>query len=189
MATTYHFEFPRKRLVLLAACGILAGLLVFASGMVAGIILWNPARSELAALKNQGARTPALPAAAATALAVSRPPAVPALPAEEPEKPPAAIAEPPAAEAPARVAAPAGGANNFSLQIGLFEKADDARKLLTTLKDKGYNAMVVDQTDSQRHAWYAVRIIGYPTLASASDAAAKFSNKERIQALVRKSDP
>jgi cell division septation protein DedD len=101
-----------------------------------------------------------------------------------PEAPVEAAAQP--AVATARLAIP--GPSPFCLQVGSFEKADGARKLQSDLKDRGYTAFIFDQIDSEQKAWHAVRIGGYPTLTSAAQAAVEFSNKERIQALVRKSN-
>ena len=215
----YHFSFERKRLFLLLAGMCLLGFLTFVGGMVTGIGLWMPTRSEIALLQQSrgitgatvSATAPAVPALTAPALtaATLTAPAIkaPALTAPTVTPPaPAAASIPRAAEAP-QPAAPAAAAaaeplpeaplvhppitktrNLFCLQLGSFSNQDNAKKLQAELKDKGYAAIIFEQIDSDQRTWHAVRIGGYDSLDSASRAAADFSNKERIQALVRKSD-
>ncbi|HXS94004.1 MAG TPA: SPOR domain-containing protein [Candidatus Limnocylindrales bacterium] len=203
---SYQFSFDRKRLLALIAGQVFVALLMFAGGMVAGIAMWAPSRHDIALLKNKGevspvvaaeAAVPKLPAMpqpaiphAAEAPAPTPQPAAPA-PAETAavQKPaPAAPAAAPAETAPVRlVTSEASG--EFCLQLGSFEKAENARKLQSDLKDKGIAAIIFDQTDSaSQRTWHAVRVGGYGSLDSAAQAAADFSNKWRIQAMVRRSD-
>jgi cell division septation protein DedD len=97
-----------------------------------------------------------------------------------------AAAEAPTDGAAHRVVIP--GPSPYCLQIGSFASMDEARKLQTELKDKGYEAVIFDQIDSERRTWHAVRIGAYPTLQAASEAAAQFSDKVRKQALVRRTN-
>jgi len=203
---SYQFSFDRKRLLALIAGQVFVAVLMFAGGMVAGIALWAPSRHDIALLRNKGevspvvaaeAAVPKLPAMpqpaiphAAEAPAPTPQPAAPA-PAETAavQKPaPAAPAAAPAETAPVRlVTSEASG--EFCLQLGSFEKAENARKLQSDLKDKGIAAIIFDQTDSaSQRTWHAVRVGGYGSLDSAAQAAADFSNKWRIQAMVRRSD-
>ena len=211
---SYQFSFERKPLLILLAGQLFLGILTFIGGMVTGIALWVPARSEIALLKGKSAQPPTLAGIAAPALPAlpallkpeqaAREAPAPAAPAAnppsaggEPERPAAAppaaalpaAAPPAAAEPPAvRVAASPESAGSFCLQLGSFEKAENARKLQSDLKDKGITAIIFDQTDSTQRTWHAVRVGGYNTLGAAAQAAADFSSKWRIQALVRRSD-
>lgn len=76
----------------------------------------------------------------------------------------------------------------FALQLGSFLKPENAKQLQAELKDKGYAATIFRSTDADQRTWHTVRISGFKTLVAASQAAADFSAKERIQALVRRSD-
>ena len=206
---SYQFSFDRKRLLALIAGQVFVAVLMFAGGMVAGIAMWAPSRHDIALLKNKGEASPVVAAEAAVVpkLPAMPQPAIPHAAAEAP----AATAQP-AAPAPAETAAvqkpaptapaaaPAGetapvrlvtseASGEFCLQLGSFEKAENARKLQSDLKDKGIAAIIFDQTDSSsQRTWHAVRVGGYGSLDSAAQAAADFSNKWRIQAMVRRSD-
>lgn len=76
----------------------------------------------------------------------------------------------------------------YSLQLGAFLDAKVARQLQTDLRERGYRAEIYTAVDSEQREWHAVRIGGFPTLAGASAAAATFTSRERIQALVRRSN-
>ena len=206
------YDFDRKRLMLLSACVVLLIVLSFAAGLVTGVGLGMPARAELALLKQRQAVKE--PAQAAVPTHVNPPSSQPVLlpPKEakaatlapEPKETKTAIAEPApsnpaqppasptpatptnAAQPPAQVAA-SETADPFALQVGSFLDAKNARQFQSELKERGYSASVVTFLDSNQREWHAVRIGGYPTLTSATRAAADFSGKERVQALVRRS--
>jgi cell division septation protein DedD len=72
--------------------------------------------------------------------------------------------------------------------LGAFTDPKGAKLLQTSLKEKGYNPIIFQAVDADHKTWHAVRIGGYKDLESASHAAAEFSGKEQIQALVRRSD-
>jgi cell division protein FtsN len=73
----------------------------------------------------------------------------------------------------------------FALQLGSFLDPKNARQLQAELKDRGYNSSIVTALDSEQREWHVVRMGSYKTLESAAQAAADFSGKERINALVR----
>jgi cell division septation protein DedD len=150
----------------------------------------------------------AVPALALPAL--PKPPAIVAVPpAQQPPAAPAATTpavepapNPPAqqaAAAPAPAPAPAAGAvaatnlaqaeeqAAFALQLGSFRDLNHAKQLQTDLKAQGYNTSILTALDSSQREWHIVRIEGFKTLASASQAAAEFIGKERMPAVVRRS--
>jgi cell division protein FtsN len=140
-------------------------------------------------------QSPVITAAAPPALTAPAPPAITAAVAPAPA--PASTAPAPALPNPQQTAAPQPPAaapladddtDTFSLQIGSFRDAKNARQLQTDLKERGYTASVLTALDSDAREWHVVRIDGYKTLASAARAAVDFSRKERLQALVRRSN-
>lgn len=210
------FNFTPGRFMILGLCLCLLVGLSFAAGLVAGIGLWMPTRTEIAALQAEGKKGEAVasvkPPAAIPVLGHAAQPeaAVPvhapapaaAPPATAPEThapsvapPPqpaaAAQASPPPQPAPsAQAPAPAEAEHDaFSLQVGSFLDAKNARLLQTDLKERGYaDANVMTRLDSEQREWHVVRVGSYKTLAKASQAAVDFSSKERIQAVVRRSN-
>lgn len=203
----YHFD--RKRLVVVKTALVLLCLLAYAAGMVTGIALWMPTQAEIALLNAHGSG--AAPAMAAARLPLEHP----ALPADSllsglptspaagmpvkaaaapPPAPPPAHPSPVAAMAaplPAPVQPPAAVAPEedvFSLQLGAFRDPKNAKLLQADLKERGYSATILTAVDSEQREWYAVRIHGFKTVASAARAAAEFTTKERMQALIRASD-
>jgi cell division septation protein DedD len=198
---TYHFD--RKQLVILVVCLGLVIVFTYAAGVVTGVAMVIPTREELALLKAgrpassatlaQAHLPGAVPAPALPVTPVPQPaaatratepasipaPGAPATPAAPPTAPPA-----PAVAA----AAPPDDTDGFSLQVGSFREPKNARQLQNDLKERGYATSVLTALDAEQREWHVVRIDGYKTLASAARAAADFSGKERIQALVRRSN-
>jgi len=144
-------------------------------------------------------RPPVLPAPAAAGMPVKA--ASAPEPAPEPARPSpmSAMAAPlsapaqtppvaAAGAAPGVAAAPALEDDVFSLQIGTFRDPKNAKQLQADLKERGYPTTILTAMDSEQREWHAVRIHGFKTLASAARAAAEFTAKERMQALIRSSD-
>jgi len=210
----YRFVFDRNKLIMLLGGAVLSGVLMFAAGILIGLALTAPSRSELAMLKAQqsaakgASESPARPAA--QTLAAVAPPQVPAQTATPQVQAPAPAAAPvmaPTVVTPAiQTAAPPPVAvvdvssvsslgtaipaekDVFSLQIGAYPDAKAARELQTDLRERGYPAAIFTGVDTERKEWHAVRIGGFATLGKASAAAAAFTGKERLQALIRPSD-
>ena len=141
---------------------------------------------------------PALPGAAQAVFPKPAAAVPPAAPAHAEQAPPAPQpAAPPAQASPAATAATATPApamadsqtdqNAFALQLGSFRDMDHAKKFQTELKDRGYNTSILTALDPDQREWHLVRIEGFQTLASASQAAARFIDKERMPAVVRRS--
>jgi cell division septation protein DedD len=201
----YHFTFNRLRLFVMFLCLGLLGLLSYAAGVVTGIGLWMPTHAEIALLKDnlRGGSAPALrsPETAAASLeraaatapgekAVAGGPMAAAAPPATPAAQPAAPANPSpfaAMAAPLPVPAPAPQDDVFSVQLGVFRDSKNAQQLVADLKQKGYPAIIFTALDEQQREWHVVRIPGFKTLDSAAGAAANFTNKERLQAIVRRS--
>ena len=204
----YHFT--RRRLALFVACLGALWVLTYAAGVITGIGLVMPTREEIAMLKASK------PASASAAVSLPHPtlalPAVPkaaALPepqapavppagpehsasAPSPPEPAAAANEAPAADAAEKAAqirpSPVKSNDGFSLQLGSFHDANNAKQLQNELKDRGYTTSIFSALDSDQREWHVVRIDGFKTLDAASKAAADFTGKERITALVRRSN-
>ena len=210
------YQFSKKHLFVLVICLAVLGFLTFSAGVVTGIGLAMPTREEIALLKAAkpanavAAAGPLHLPAAVPALALPSHPAPPALPAPAPPAKvdqaaaPAAMAaaEPAAAaqasrEVPVAVVAPAAAPagkvaqadsqDEFALQLGSFRDLNHAKQLQSDLKDRGYSTSILTALDADQREWHVVRIEGYKTLASASQAAADFIGKERIPAVVRRS--
>lgn len=207
------YQFTRQRLVIFVACLAVLGFLTYAAGVVTGIGLVMPTKEEIAMLKAakpadtvaaapvhlpatpaippvaQAAAHPVAAAPAAAPLAQPQAQAPAAVPAEAAAAP---VAPPP--DAPARIApspslaAKANSDDGFSLQLGSFHDANNAKQLQTDLKDRGYNTSILTALDSDQREWHVVRIDGFKTLDSAAKAAADFTGKERMPALVRRSN-
>jgi len=205
------YQFSKKHLLVLAISLAVLGFLTFSAGVVTGIGLAMPTREEVALLKAAKPATAvaaavpphvpeAVPALALPSLPVppaATPPAKPdrpaapaAMPAAEPVATQASREAPaaaPAAAAPAGKPAPADSQNEFALQLGSFRDLNHAKQLQSDMKDRGYSTSILTALDADQREWHVVRIEGYKTLASASQAAADFIGKERIPAVVRRS--
>jgi len=193
----YRFAFDRTKLLMMVGGIVLVGILLFAAGVFTGLALSAPTKSEVAMLKSRHAES-SQPAAAAPQPAAPAPAATPA-PAPPSAAPAPAVesaAQKPAGAAPKAAVSPADalGAEQspdqdiYSIQVGSFPDAKAARALQTDLRERGYPASIYTGIDSDHKEWHAVRIGGFPTLNRASTAASIFTSKERMQALVRRSN-
>jgi len=174
-----------KKLLRPPAVFLLAGLLVLGSGLLLGYALFRAGGPNFSAVK-----LPKLPSAKqlgsklkrftlkagskkttakATATITAKAAAAPAPARIEPEPPP-----PPPPD--------------YCLQLGAFTDLKKAQQLQASLKDRGYAPIIFEGIDSGYKAWHAVRISKYPDIDSATKAAADFTAKERLQAIVRPSD-
>lgn len=81
-----------------------------------------------------------------------------------------------------------GGGLAFSVQVGAFLSKENAEKLATLLREKGYDAYLLPLNDGVDRSWYTVRLGSYGSLEEAQEKAAAFSEKEKITAAVRPVD-
>ncbi|MFN7963112.1 MAG: SPOR domain-containing protein [Thermoanaerobaculia bacterium] len=123
------------------------------------------------------------PAESAPPKAASAPPAEPVQVAE------ATAAEPapaPEGEAPAPAAAGPSllPARTFSLQVGTFVVEDNAKTLLASLTERGFEAHIVKSDAGSERVLYRVVIGSYASRREASEAATQFREEERQPAFV-----
>ncbi len=187
------YQFSRKRLAALACCLALLVVFSFFAGLVAGIGLWMPTREELAALRHKtGEEAARVSARSSQPVPPVQPPpphsteaaadSIPQPRAEAPA-PSLAVIQP---EQPAHELASTADGDLFAIQVGSFLDAKNARQLQADLKDRGYASSVITALDADQREWHVVRMGAYKNLESAAQAAADFSGKERITALVRR---
>ena len=129
---------------------------------------------------------PALPAATTAPRVVSAAgrPAAPQQAAVKPAPPPQPEQAAPPAETPVDTAA----AGKFALQIGSFTDPKNAKQMETELKDRGYAVRIFKAIDPDKRVWHVVRVGAYADVTAASRAAAEFTSREQLQALVRPND-
>ena len=204
MNKTYQLSFTKKRAMGIIAAVCLLTFLTFTGGLAVGLGLWMPTRSEIALANDYRSRaaggTDPVQAAAPTAMpsAVGQTPVAapqPAIPvqtaalhtgsADQPSAAPTETAPPPALPAQQVEMASAG---KFALQIGSFTDAKNAKQLETELKDRGYPVRIFKALDPDKKVWHVVRVGDYTDVSTASRAAAEFTSREQLQALVRRAD-
>jgi hypothetical protein len=95
---------------------------------------------------------------------------------------------------PAAIAAPRSVSEKFSertakmthsVQVGAFRSRNQAKNLVSTLKQKGYPADILTVTDTRRRPWFTVRIGDYPSRETAVQRAEEFTSREKIPSAVR----
>lgn len=214
----YQFSFDRKRLIVFIAGLLLVGALTFVCGLIVGVGLWMPTQKELQLARGKAlvpagkaptaeaeskatvpdpekhatiAQTSPGTALAATPASTAPAAAAPAATSSVANSPVATspVAKSPAATEPTvAAAAPDLDSERFVLQMGAFRDQKNAKQLQTELKEKGYVTRIYNGVDEDQKMWHMVRMGGYRDVYAASRAASEFSGKERIQALVRRSD-
>jgi cell division septation protein DedD len=206
----YNFLFDKKSLVLLLTGAVVAGGVLFFSGLLVGVQFGLPFESAPAAVVRPAvsrraalvpANRPCLPESVPAAPQKSAPEAAP-IPEPElrasaapPVEPEAFLSEPAPAPAPAPTVAqamtrtpepsavPAGGPGRFSLQIGAFREAKNSEKVIQDLQSRGYEPYVIEQRG--RSILRTVRVGRYSGRSEALRAASEFRRREGMEAVVR----
>jgi len=189
-----------KKLLRPPAVFLLAGLLVLGSGLLLGYALFRAGGPSFSGLKwpkmlsfsPVAAVTKKLPTGklfgskikGLTSKALAK--KFQTAPAAAGAKPSPVPAAPPAASVQAE--APPPPPPDYCLQLGAFTDIKKAQQLQASLKDRGYTAIIFEGIDTGYRPLHAVRISKYPDIESATKAAADFTAKERLQAIVRPSD-
>ena len=72
-----------------------------------------------------------------------------------------------------------------SVQVGAFRRRSNAKKLVGTLRQKGYPAVILSVKDRSARTWYTVRIGDFSSRESAVQYASEFSTREKMESAVR----
>jgi cell division septation protein DedD len=208
----YNFLFDKKSLVLLLIGAVVAGGVLFFSGLLVGVQFGlpfegAPAAAPRPAVPKRAALVPAdrpcLPESQAVPAAPQLSPEAAPIPEPElrasaapPVEPEAFLSEPapvPAAptvaQAMTRTPEPratpeaAGGPGRFSLQIGAFREAKNSEKVILDLQSRGYEPYVIEQRG--RSLLRTVRVGRYSGRSEALRAASEFRRREGMEAVVR----
>jgi cell division septation protein DedD len=73
----------------------------------------------------------------------------------------------------------------FSVEVGVFPEEKEANDLVEVMEGKGYSTSIFVASDLDNRQWYSVRIGAYADRAEAAQAASKFTEQEKIKAVVR----
>lgn len=168
---------------------LLAGLLVLGSGLLLGYALFRAGGPSFSGLKWPKMLSFSPVAAVTKKLPIGKQfgSKIKALTKGSAKK--TTVAAPAAAAAPVVEAeAPPPPPPDYCLQLGAFTDLKKAQQLQATLKDRGYTAIIFEGIDTGYKPLHAVRISKFTDIDSATKAAADFTAKERLQAIVRPSD-
>ena len=80
------------------------------------------------------------------------------------------------------------GADGYTLQIAAFATPQEAEKVVSEYKGKGYDAYTVTITNSRGEEWNLVKIGRFPTIEKAWDESAIFERREGQEAYVETLD-
>ncbi len=72
--------------------------------------------------------------------------------------------------------------NAYWIQVGAYSNQQNANNLVEEYKSKGYNAVVIDPSSSDRTKLYRVRLGGYPTREQAERARDELARQENKSA-------
>jgi cell division septation protein DedD len=188
-------KFDKKSAFLIVAGCLAIGLLLFFAGFIVG---WdrsaNQAQQQLA--KENASRSAAISSSSQVAQNKTGSRELSKSPADSGQEKPLSTqpAKPIPSSSPSAAShaasnqedsAASSDAGAFSIQFGAFQSEENAARLRTSLKTKGYSVFVFDTLDAGGHAWHAVRMGHFPDLQKASAAAEVFAKKEKIPVSVR----
>jgi cell division septation protein DedD len=74
---------------------------------------------------------------------------------------------------------------SYSVQVGAFISRNLAQKLVGTLRQKGYPAIIFEITDPKTRTWHTVRIGDFPSREAAIQKADEFTSREKMESAVR----
>ena len=74
---------------------------------------------------------------------------------------------------------------SYSVQVGAFLSRNFAQKLVGTLRQKGYPAVILEVTDPKTRTWHTVRIGDFPSREAAIQKADEFTSREKLESAVR----
>ena len=74
---------------------------------------------------------------------------------------------------------------SYSVQVGAFLSRNFAQKLVGTLRQKGYPAVILEVTDPKTRTWHTVRIGDFPSREAAIQKADEFTSREKMESTVR----
>ena len=77
---------------------------------------------------------------------------------------------------------------SFSVQAGTFVNKEDAYKLVTELKWKGYEPYIFESSDAMNQVVYAVRIGDYGDLDAALQSVSQLEQKDKMPAVITHTD-
>jgi len=72
----------------------------------------------------------------------------------------------------------------FSVQAGAFLQKDNATRMISLLKSKGFSPYISEKLDSGKRVWHTVQVGKYATRSEAKAAAKIISNEAGIATTV-----
>lgn len=72
----------------------------------------------------------------------------------------------------------------FTLQVGSFQKQNEAKDLVNTLSKDGFKSFITEVTLNDKGTWYRVRLGHYDSYEAALEAKSSFESKKQIIAYV-----
>jgi cell division septation protein DedD len=211
---SYDFSLDRKKILLVSTISVALALLIFMAGWMAGIMA-NISRIPSQEIRPSGQRgaavsTPAMKPATTPQKSIADEQKTAADQAIQKPEAPSVSQEAAGVEAPApKVRMPivmkpqpqkmpsvakkatekAQGVPQekkaFSVQAGAFLEKNNAEDMVSDLKEKGYQPYIFDALDHKNQKVFTVRIGDYEGLEEASQAAALFTKKENMPAVVK----
>ncbi|MBN2397191.1 MAG: SPOR domain-containing protein [Deltaproteobacteria bacterium] len=126
-----------------------------------------------------------------TPAAAHSPPAESRQAMEQPPAPQVRTAEKETAQQTKAASASNGPAMIFSVQAGAFLRKDNATRMISLLKRKGFSPYISEKVDSRKRVWHTVQVGKYTTRSEAEAAAKDISDKAGIATIVHlmKQDP
>lgn len=95
--------------------------------------------------------------------------------------------DPPHSKLPSKAREPAAAAPSYTIQVGAFLQADNARRLAQSVSKKGYPARVISLNDSHGKKWFCVRVGNYHDREGALKTASKIEGALKLKPIVRSS--
>ena len=75
--------------------------------------------------------------------------------------------------------------NKFTIQLGAFLTANNAKDLINNLKKKGYEPRIFELQDKKKRQWTLVRTGAFPTKALAKETLKKVKKDLKVDAVIR----
>jgi len=188
---SYDFSLDRKKIILAFTSSVALAILIFVAGWMSGIVMsiQKPIPAEPKMRADQRIRKPTAPISSLTqektakvkaATPIVRRPIIKELQAQKDQ--------PVVAKAPETGAGTQTKKMRFSVQVAAFVEKKNAEDVVADLKGRGYEPYIFEAFDLKNQKVYTVRISDHEDFEKASQAAALFSKKEDMPAVVKNID-
>jgi cell division septation protein DedD len=191
MSQIYEFAIAKNRLIGVVIASVGASLLIYAAGVVTGLIVFPRTELARALIQSHQPAQPPISEPVVPVVAESLQKTETVEPADATPTPDVAQAAPIPSPAPTPVAAPTPAKSSptekgeLSILVASFQDRENADRLSRTLQRAGFGAADVTTVVKSKQTWHVVRLGPYSEWANAQRVAEQIQDTYELQPFIR----